>query len=422
MQQRWPIVVLFSLLVAILPVAGQDSAPYVSRLKAENEGKRILVTWKDAESSQGAVYQVYRSNAEITKDNFTSARMMGSVASGIQQFADKSPEGRVFYLVLLVDKSGKLMEYFLPYRNKTVTPISLSDESYSDTVRIAGLSASPLGKQILVSFNSEPGDKKMAVFRSTKKISTLTDLKDAAMVGQVTGFQAPFRDTPPPGVDYFYTVLDAQAFAEGATDVFTPLNTLGSPVSLPLLTLPEQKQKDQLEKNLRPTLDPGLRPLPLPKLVVEKDPVTGSNLPPTALVPQSPRPLGEQTRKILTQISKGSEYGPKPLPELRILPEEKSPDPQGLQKDLSRIVLSYFAGKEWESSKQQLGVIQTQIANEKMAARIHFYQGQCLAYTQDFKRAVLEFLLAQKEYNQECTPFLDSLLTQLRATGENYKN
>lgn len=415
-------IALCLLLIAAVPCAGQDSAPYVSKLKAMNDGKKILLTWKDAENAPGAVYEIFRSSIEIVKENFSSARSLGKVNTGIQQFEDLTSEGKVFYLVLMIDKSGKRMEVFLPYRNKTVTPLSITDELYSDTARIASLSAAPLGKQILVSFNSEPGDRKMVVFRSTSKIASLTDLKAAVMVGQIPGLQSPFRDSPPPGVDYYYTVLDAQAFAEGAADAFTPQNTLAQPVSLPLLTLTPQAQKDQLSADLRPTLDSRLRPLPLPQLIVEKDPVTGSNLPPTALVPQPPRPLSDQVQRVLTLISKGSEYGAKPLPDLVILPEEKVQNPQGQQKVLSQIILSYFAGKEWVAARQQLNVLQTQIIEEKTGARIHFYLGQCLANSKDFKQAVLEFLLAEKYYDSECSPFLDSLLSQLRFSGETYRH
>ena len=207
-------VLALALTLAALPVWSQD-APYVTRLTAQPTAHSVILTWKDAVFA-GARYEIWRSAKEIVKDGLADATLLGTVASGVEAFEDTKAAGPSYYLVLLRDTAGNRQGYYVPYKNKTLDAVQPEGtETASARIRVGTVTYA--SSQVLVPFTAEPGDRKLVVFRRSAPITSVTDLKDATLLGNTTGAQSPFRDSPPPGLDFYYAILDAQAFADGKT-------------------------------------------------------------------------------------------------------------------------------------------------------------------------------------------------------------
>ncbi|HTH12921.1 MAG TPA: hypothetical protein VMB23_00900, partial [Spirochaetia bacterium] len=143
--------ILIVALVALAgPLAAQDAAAYVSRLTAQPGPTSVLLTWKDAEGYDGAVYEVWRSEKEILKDSLPQAKLLATVKAGVEAYEDTTVTNPSFYLVLLKDANGNRKGYFIPFRNKTTTAVKPlgSGPAATATVKVGSVTyASP---QVLV--------------------------------------------------------------------------------------------------------------------------------------------------------------------------------------------------------------------------------------------------------------------------------
>jgi hypothetical protein len=403
------IVLALALTLAAAPVWSQD-APYVTRLSAQSTPRSVVLTWKDAAGFPGARYEIWRSAHEILKDGLASAILIGTVNSGVEAFEDTKVSGPSYYLVLLRDAAGNRQGYYVPYKNKTLDPVQpQGTEVAAARVRVGTVTYART--QVIVPFTADPADRKLVVFRRAAPITTVTDLKDATLLGNTTGAQAPFRDTPPPGIDFYYAILDAQAFADGKPEAFQPDNTTDRAASFPLVALPDTG----LDSGLRPDVTTAARALPLPILQVESAPETGAPLVPTGYEPIKPQPLPPETTAVLRQWAKSS-GSPAGLPDPVVLPEERAAARDGAARYLVQILHAYLEPKDWKGAVDALRTVLKLTLDSRTEARARFYLGEALGYQKDYKNAFVEILSARDAYPVETRPFLDSLLSLLAAT------
>ena len=409
---------LFLLLLGtVVPLIGQEAA-YVSRLTAQAASQSVLLTWKDAPGFPGAQYEVWRSNKEIVKENLSQAKLLATVASGVEAYEDKAVGEPSFYLVLLKDRSGNRKGFFIPYRNKTTVAVKPDGSVPTPAAVVKVGTVSYASPQIVVPFQASPPDKKLVVFRRTSPIETLADLRDSTQLGNTTGAASEYRDTPPPGLDFYYAIVDAQAFADNRADTIQAANSTDQAAGFPLVELPKDIQDESLDPSLRPDLDSPSRSLPLPLLQVGSEPDSGTPLVPPAYEPVSALPLSEATQAALRKVAKDTSSGEAALPAPVVLPEERSAAQQGAAKYLVEIQKSYLQPKDWKGAIDALETVLKLTLDNRTEARARFYLGEARAYRKDYRLAFVEFLAARDVYQEETKPFLEALFSLLAATQD----
>jgi len=405
---------VFVLVLAVTAPAvwGQD-APYPTRLTAQASPRGVMLTWKDAPGFAGARYEIWRSSKEIVKDGLSDAQLLGTVAAGVEAFEDTTAVGPSYYLILMRDAAGSRQEFYVPYKNKTLDAARPADTGVqaAAAVRVGTVAYAP--PQVVIPFTAVPQDRKLTVFRRAAPIASLADLKDATPLGNTTGAQTPFRDTPPPGLDFYYAVVDAQAFANGAADALGPENATASAAGFPLIEAPDTG----IDAALRPDTAANERALPLPLLKVESAPESGAPLAPAGYTPITPAPLTPEAAAALRQWAKTSTAG-QGLPAPVTLPEERAAARDGASKYLVQILRAYLEPRDWKGAADALRTVLRLTLDARTAARAHFYLGEALGYQNDYKNAFVEILSARDAYPDETRPFLDALLNLLASTPD----
>lgn len=409
---------LFFLTLSISPLSAQDSAPYVSRLAALAGPRSVLLTWQDAEGYEGGRYEVWRSNKEIVRDTLNQSQLLATVAAGVEAFEDTTVTSDSFYLVLLRDDDGNRAGYYIPYRNKTTTAVKPEGDNQGATARVKVGGVTYASPQVLIPFQAFPPDRKLSVYRRPGPFTTAEDLKDASLLGVTTASQGPWRDTPPAGLEFYYAVVDAQAFADAKDDVFTADNATTVPAGFPLLPPTGSAASDSLDPALRPELGTGSRSLPLPRLRIGSEPETGSPLTPPAFEPVAPAPLGARAERTLQTWAKASAGSGSDLPPPVVLPEERSGAQAGAARSLVQIQKAYLEPKDWKGAEEALNRVLKLTLEPRTEARARFYRAETFAYRADYRRAFVEFLAARDEYPAETGPFLEALLSLLESTPD----
>lgn len=417
-----PIAPLIALLVAVLappaPLAAQDSAPYVSRLAAQAGPQSVLLTWTDAPGRPGSSYEVWRSDKEILKDTLPQAKLLATVAAGVEAYEDTTVKEPSFYLVLVKDPSGARLGYYIPFRNKTTTPVQPQNDSSALTARIKVGTVAYAQPQVVVAFTALPADRKLLVFRRSDPFAAWSDLKDATLLGTTTGAQSPWKDTPAPGLEFYYAVVDAKAYADAKADSWGPDNATTTPAGFPLVAVSAQVQSETLDPTLRPEVALSSRALPLPRLQVGSEPDSGLAMVPAPYEPVAAQALPPASDEALRRWAKGATRTLATLPAKTVLPEERAAGTAGAGAYLVKIQRAYFDGNDWKGAQVALDDVLKLALDHKTESRARFYRAETFAYQKDYRRAFVEFLLARDDYPAETQPFLEALFSLLSATPE----
>lgn len=401
--------VLVLLLVALGFLGAQENPAYVSRLAAFPGPQSVLLTWKDAEGYPGAQYEVWRSEREIVRDTLPQAKMIAVVAPGVEAYEDTEITQPSFYLVLMRDASGNRRGYYIPFRNKTTAAVKPENNSVQARVRVGEPTyASP---QVVIPFTAFPSDRKLVVLRRAGPITAWADLEDATVLGNTTGNLSPWKDTPAPGLEFYYAIVDAQAYTDGKVEALGPSNTTTKPAGFPLVAV-------SAETDLDPSLRPGVpeaRLLPLPRLQIDSDPGSGAPLAPPAFEPRGRDQLDPSIDAVLKRWAKGT-VPTKELPPDVVLPEERSATQEGAGRYLVQIQKAYLQPRDWKGAQNALETVLKLALDDRTRARARFYLGLSLARQGNYPPAFLEFLAARDAYPEETTPFLEALFSLLDAT------
>ncbi len=383
-------------------------APFVSRLKARAEKTQIVLTWDDSKDVKG-VNIIYRYTEEITPKNIEKAKVIATVPQGIETYTDIPPTtDKYFYAVLIKTNLGKLYKVLIPYRNKTLKGVAvktLATEKQLAT-KITKITATPEKNSIRIQFLSSKKNRDLLLFRSTTPLKTLEDLLKAASPILIEGGKTEYTDYPIPGIKYYYAVIDAELFKIGTVKLIPGENTTKTYVMIPLS--PE---------NTGLPLKTYSRPSPLPYLLISRDIVTGKELVATSpfMLPKKQK-LDRATEKAVKNILAGIML-PKPKKmRVEILKEDRVKKTGREDYTLYKIVKDKLARGKFKEAEKLLYDFLSTYHSKDIETRAHFYLAQSYYFQKKYKKAFIEFLMAQSKSYSMIEPWLDACYRALMET------
>lgn len=401
------------LLFAPLAARGQEAAspPYVSGLAAESAGGQVRLSWKDAPGAGGACH-VYRHAEPVTALALKDARLVGRVPAGTGEFLDTPPEGSSWYYAVLVeDAGGRLYPVIIPFRNVTMAPVAAIPAGAEEPAdaHVTGIRAAPstdaTGAEL--SFRSSSAKRDLLVFWGTSPVARAEDLLGSTSRLTIDAGQALLTVPVLAGVDYYFAVLDAEAWKLGRARLVAGENVTTAPFRLPA---------GPGTTGFLPA--PALRPFPLPALEVGVGVQTGAAIESAALPAQpAGKAVSAGTERAITEILQGLGT---PQPGLRgqqILAAEGTPPADEEQKGLQAIVKGPFTAGDLPEAERRFRNFLGLNRRPEIEARARFYLGQAL-YLQDRPReAFLEFLLCEDFLYADAASWKAACLERLRATA-----
>jgi len=426
--------------------------PFVSRVRVEVEEGKVRLYWKDSPNPEIKKYNIYRSILPFTNENFSKAELIGTVDAGVEGFTDQPAQaGEYFYSILAVKENGDVVQLFVPFRNLTTTALLYTPPV--PTGQVNNVSARVVGERVIIDFQATDATANVIIFRTTIFPESREDLANGIMIATLPGTTTNYQDLPPQGIPFYYTVVNANNYAQGGPNLFSTSNRTGEPVGIQLTQVQTRPQvigpqpfsslaqpefeiivpsiNQLLAQRQRPTtptpetpsatqgsessislLDLGyrervLRVLPLPKLALQEDILTGnprnrstSDLPPT-------RAVSNQTQKILESLAKNIEVFS--IPEPVILSEEKT-SASGWGERLSNVVQTNWNNQNWTNAIEQITELISLQSDPKLKRRAYFYRAQAYLFSNQIERASLDFIMANEDYRLQVKPFLDYLL------------
>jgi hypothetical protein len=414
----WHVAIALILVVgAGMPAAAQQAAAadsrtlFVSRLKAEPVDYQVKLTWVDSPDVKGTCV-VYRSAEEISSLTVSRATVVGTVDSGVGSFIDTPPNsGAWFYAVLIKDNTGTLYSLFVPFRNKTSSPVSPQTSAPEDQLaaRVTGIKAIPTGTGdlIQVDFTVSSNSRDLLLFWGPSAFVQPEDLLKATRTTPLDPGTTRYVLAVLPGVDYWFAVMDSGMFKLGKAPLVKGANTTGYAVQLPVTA-----------SHGLPALSPASRRgIPLPSLAISRGVQTGQEIPDTK-VPDlpTPRPVSDATKKSITELQKDfAPADPKPL-QPEVLPSDATPTPGGELSRLQDIVKGPFLGGDMAGALQRLMDFLSLPRKPELGARARFYLGQVYFFQGKPRDALMEFLTAQDYFFQESASWIDACYTRLEKT------
>ncbi len=384
-------------------------APFISRLKVSVKEASIVVTWKDSEDIKNGRYLIYRHTEEITEQNFKDALLLGSVAAGVESYTDNPVDRKkYFYLVLAQNEDGKIYELFIPFRNKTTTGVAAvlppSEEELASA--ITGIRAENVEDSIVITFSASKKDRDLILYRSTSPIQNSRDLLKSHAIRTFSSSQEKVQDFPIPGIQYYYAIQDAGLVKIGKVSFSSADNTTVNPVQIPLgkyrIGLPQTAQT--------------FRAIPLPYLLITSGIDSGKDLE-TSLQFRFPKratvsPAGSKAiARVLAAVSVPNYVDPKP----EILELDRAGASAGEEYTLKTILDDAFSKSNWKESTALLENFLSIHRSKEIEARSHFYLGQTYYFQKEYRKAFLEFLLAEEQHYVTVQPWLDAVFRKLEA-------
>jgi hypothetical protein len=403
-------VIFFFLLIHlnILTAFGQQQevfAPFISRLKATVEGTTVKLTWKDSEDIDGQ-YVVYRHTQEIGERNFEKASRIAIVESGTEYYIDHPPNQDTYFYAVLAQQNETLYTLFIPFRNKTITGVSIEKpKSLQDIVaNISNISTEVKEDSVVIRFSSSRADRELLVYRSMDPLEEKTDLSEANPIRIIPSSRTSVTDFPIPGIEYYYAVLDSELVKRGKSSFKMGENSTRQGVRIPL-----GKRVGLPESTVRRTL-----PLPLYPLSIEVD--TGDQLSQVSVsVPEKQTELSPATAKgvnsLLSRISIQEPREPEPM----VLQVDKALEKYGGEEYILKSILenSFNTGK-WSAAEEELNEFLQTHHSESIEERAHFYRGQVYYFQQKYREAFMDFVLARDGLYSHVNPWLDAIFRKLR--------
>jgi hypothetical protein len=383
-------------------------APFVSRIRVAVREPQVRLTWRDAQEVEGP-YRIYRHTSEINDRTFPEAELIATVEGGTETYLDTPPEaGNYYYAVLTESEEGDVYEIFIPFRNKTIQPVVISEEEseLDQATRVFNLSATVIGNGIELTYDASRNGREVAIYRSTVPIRGFDSLSIATRITVIESIQRRYVDYPVPGVPYYYGAFDTAEIEAQELNVESGENVLREPVQV---RISDARSMVELPPRV------SRRSTPLPLLRLESTSVTAGTGE-LARIPQ-PQPLDPPTRDALDQILLSAGEEPPPTMEPVILPTERVLDARGTAATLTEIVQDEFAAGNYQAASRLLSNLLSITLEPRLAARARFYFGQSKYFLGEYRNAFLSFLLAQQEYHTEARPWMNRILRILGDAG-----
>jgi hypothetical protein len=399
-------------------------APFPSRLRAAMRDGKVELSWIDSPDVAGS-YAVYRQIELPSSATFGTAVKLGSVGRGVQSFTDIPPnEADYYYLVLALADDGSPYEAFVPGGNATAASISLKPATIADTAAVGmapkagpvaektektvapsgpidGLSAKARSDSVILSYPANPGVR-LVVYRGTSPIERSSDLLDASLVATFIDKDGTFVDFPVPGIDYWYALLGEEDVKAGRIKL-----SKGRNATIDAVRIATTKRTEAMAE-----FSPLSRTPPLPAILL--DSAAGTALPASPIELPVRRELSQDTEKALGAIMSLAPSIQRPLPPMRLLPEELAAPSGGEDYALSLIVTDKLVKRDWATAIDQLRKYLSLNRSATASARARFYLGQALVFSGSYRDAFFEFLTAKAFFPTESAPWIDYVLAVLR--------
>lgn len=396
---------LLQLLLLLLPLLlwSQETKeiPYVSRLKAEIKESQILLTWKPDANAE-AKLMIYSHTEKISKDNIDSALHIGTVDNSISTYL-LAPEtlNPNYYGVFYESQEGKPHKLFINFRNITnksykVTSLFTPEDLATEITEIR---TEIMGDMVQLSFKSTKTDRELLLYRATAPFQTDDDLLTASSPITIEKNTTVYKDYPIPGIDYYYALLDAELVKIGKVEIKPGKNTTPRGVVIPLPKGAVSTKKYETKRSL---------PLPLLSLTFGIE--SGSALAGTATLNLPlEKPISPETeQKITNLLSRVTLDKPQKMT-VTILGIDQVQNLLGEELALQKIINSRFTNEgDLNEGAVELKNFLRIKHSTTVEARGRFYLAQSYYFSELYKEAFMEFLLASESYYTEVQPWIES--------------
>ena len=404
------ILLLGFLIGSQLSLSAEIFAPFVSGLSASVSANAVTLTWKPAPSGID-VYDIYRSTESLNESSFARAVKIGSVRSDKSAFTDYPPTtDNYYYAVLGRSKDNTLYKLFIPYRNITVSPVTVetTDSMKAVATKISQLSATPAEDAIRLEFESSKPNREVIIYRSNNRIQSQQDLIEASAIATIGSQERQYTDYPLGGISYFYAVVDAEMAKAGSYDFRSGENSLAEPVELPVGTqISLQRSK------------PDARITPLPYLLLNNGSFSRANFSrPSAELDEDTQAVWKKLDGLLASGSEPSAASPDILPIDQTDQSGTDSSQDNSTQQLARIVNNSFPENTrdrtaWQNAEKQLGAFFNISRTDSVETRAHYYMGQAYFFQGKYKQAFFEFIMAQDDFYTEVQPWLERIYPEL---------
>lgn len=414
MIRRIPFLFLFAI-VAVTTLAAQADAdmaqdvfaPFVSRLRVAVRDPQVRITWRDAEDLSGGRYEVLRSTVEITTATLPEAVVVAVVEPGTETYLDTPTEaGSYFYAVVARDPNGRRYDIFVPFRNKTIRPVSISQLTTEEDLAAAvyGIAAQVEEGTIIVRYETSRTDRTLAIYRSTSPITSLRSLEDAVLVRELSSSVRRFQDFPVPGVPYYYAVVDQALIERGSATFEAGQNTIATPIRIAVEALPDFVLEIPPARTRR-------APLPILQFAggfdAEQPVARPTVIPPARAVTVATQRAIDQ---MLILAPAAALFDPLPT----VLPEERAADEDGAARTLAQIATGEFASGSFGQTITMIDALLRLPLSARIVARARFYRAQALYFEGHPERALMDFLIAmgRPELYDHAKNWVDGILNE----------
>lgn len=260
-----------------------------------------------------------------------------------------------------------------------------SKPAAADT-RVSALKAavSPDGQGVELLFKSSNPARGILVFSGTAPMRSAEDLLRSTSKLQVDAGLARCVVPALAGVDYYFALLDAEAYKLGRAALVPGENATDRPFRVPI---------GQAVADFAPA--PAMRPFPLPTLDAAVGVQSGLALqPPSAPAVPAPRNVSAETARAIGDLRASLGPGQTVRRTPRLLASEAAPPATEEGKGLQLIVRGPFTAGDMSEAERQIRSFLSLARPRDTDARARFYLGQALYFQDRPREAYLEFLVA----------------------------
>jgi hypothetical protein len=376
--------------------------PFPTELSVKAVDTEIILNWKDTNSLNGEIYHIHRLNRPITVDNISEADLVGTVAEGTQTYRETPPGGIYWYYLVTVEDNRFHYPIIIPYGNASSSGVKLNlkELALSQAVKISNLTARSVRENVIITFNRNRNDRIVSLYRSTSPITNTNQLGEALLLTILEKDQQSWRDTPIPGIPYYYAAIDRELLIYGEdAEILYEGNHTQTATKLSLSEFFDN-----------PAMTYPIRKAPLPTLQLEN---YYTDLPQLQLTFPEYQELNVQLKnKLSVFLTTPTEMDRETLAPL-ILNEDRLDSSNALEERLKKILGEYFLKARYKQAERSLLIMLSESEEEVLTSRIHFYRGQCCYFIEDYETAYLEFLLSRDVYYQESQRWMDGCLNEL---------
>jgi len=383
----------------------RETIQYVTQIRAEARNNLIRITWVDSPDARGAVY-IFRSARPFSGSVPANIRPV-TVRYGQQYYIDDTDDmENIYYFIAASDTSGRRYDIIIPQTNSVNVnlnqpqtqaavsgiPSGTAAEALPSVQPVQGISnlrASRDGERAVITFNTSNPEKNAVLYRSTQPVRQPQDLLNAIIVQ--SGIMSPFVDFPVPGFTWYYAVIYEEEISSGNMGIRPGINATTTGVTI----------------SGGQTAEQPMRPIPLPMLALRNAVGEGFFLP--EVIEQTP---SIEVANIIRDI-RLPEKAPHVLKTPRVFVVDLQSPSSGEESALFQIVNEYFCLFDWENARVNLQYYLSLPRSRDVEARARFYLGQTLYYTENYREALLEFLLIRSLHSVEANNWIEAILTAL---------